>query len=141
MEASSVAWRRRGSGAATGGGCGRPFVGAVAASNSHRRLGGDAVRLWAFLATVASRVSTTGPLAALAGSGRRWLKPCRAFGRFDDDDAVGTVFLLEGVVMALSHLPHKSPGVNLAPASDERRWRYTSVAAVVKSALLGRLGG
>jgi hypothetical protein len=28
--------------------------------------------------------------------------------------------------MALSHLPHKSPGVNLAPASDERRWRYTS---------------
>jgi hypothetical protein len=70
MEASSVAWWRRGSGAATGGGCGRPFVGAVAASNSHRRLGGDAVRLWAFLATVASRVSTTGPLAALAGSGR-----------------------------------------------------------------------
>uniref|UniRef100_A0A0E0NU61 DUF834 domain-containing protein n=1 Tax=Oryza rufipogon TaxID=4529 RepID=A0A0E0NU61_ORYRU len=104
MEASSVAWRRRGSGAATGGGCGRPFVGAVVASNSHRRLGGDAVRLWA-----------------------RWLKPCRAFGRFDDDDAVGTVSLLEGVVMALSHLPHKSPGVNLAPASDERRWRYTSL--------------
>uniref|UniRef100_A0A0D3FHP2 Uncharacterized protein n=1 Tax=Oryza barthii TaxID=65489 RepID=A0A0D3FHP2_9ORYZ len=57
---------------------------------------------------------------------RRWLKPCRAFGRFDDDDAVGTVSLLEGVVMALSHLPHKSPGVNIAPASDERRWRYAS---------------
>uniref|UniRef100_A0A0E0MSX3 Uncharacterized protein n=1 Tax=Oryza rufipogon TaxID=4529 RepID=A0A0E0MSX3_ORYRU len=28
--------------------------------------------------------------------------------------------------MALSYLPHKSPGENLAPASDERRRRYAS---------------
>jgi hypothetical protein len=51
---------------------------------------------------------------------RRWRKPCRAFGRLDDDDApIGAVSLLEGVVMVLSHLPHKSPSENLAPASDK----------------------
>uniref|UniRef100_A0A0E0DG83 Uncharacterized protein n=1 Tax=Oryza meridionalis TaxID=40149 RepID=A0A0E0DG83_9ORYZ len=55
-----------------------------------------------------------------------WQKPCRAFGRLDDDDAVGAVSLLKGVVMALSYLPHKSPGENLALASDERRRRYAS---------------
>ncbi len=33
-------------------------------------LGGGAAGLRALVATVASRVSTTGPLAALAGSGR-----------------------------------------------------------------------
>uniref|UniRef100_A0A0D3EKX9 Uncharacterized protein n=1 Tax=Oryza barthii TaxID=65489 RepID=A0A0D3EKX9_9ORYZ len=57
---------------------------------------------------------------------RRWRKPCRAFGRFDDDDAIGAISLLECIVMALSYLPHKSLGENLAPASDERRRRYAS---------------
>uniref|UniRef100_A0A0E0QVQ6 Uncharacterized protein n=1 Tax=Oryza rufipogon TaxID=4529 RepID=A0A0E0QVQ6_ORYRU len=62
--------------------------------------------------------------------GRRWRKPCRAFGRFDDDDAVGAVSLLEGVIMALSHLPHKSPGENLAPVR-------TSGGGVTRHVLLG----
>nr|ABB46635.1 hypothetical protein LOC_Os10g02780 [Oryza sativa Japonica Group] len=118
-------WRRGCSGGGRWRGCWRGRRGCRRGSG-----GGGAWRIVEARPAVWRPVQPVEMRPAAWRGGRRWRKPCRAFGRFDDDDAVGAVSLLEGVIMALSHLPHKSPGENLAPVR-------TSGGGVTHHVLLG----